>query len=165
MTINWCEFSVRTDDVESGEVNFHHWYHFTQEASTGPAGGSGTAGGVNLKVVDNFWLDGFTNWDWNQAQAGAEAITIASGSNLNKCWGNPMPWNGSGYQAFTNSGAYNKLWDNETGFFGELELEGHMRLFVTDTDGNRDGEIWYDDSENVIKYRGASGTKTLADAV
>ena len=39
-----------------------------------------------------------------------------------------------------------------------------MRLLVTDTDGDVDGELWYDDSENKLKFRGNGATETITSS-
>ncbi len=38
----------------------------------------------------------------------------------------------------------------------------HLRLFVTDTDGATEGDIWFDDSENKIKFYNGTTVKTIA---
>lgn len=39
--------------------------------------------------------------------------------------------------------------------------QGYLRLNITDTDGTAEGQMWYDDSENVIKYYNGTAVKTV----
>ena len=41
-------------------------------------------------------------------------------------------------------------------------LGGYLKLYITDSDSSTEGQIWYDDSENVIKYYNGSTVKTLS---
>lgn len=44
---------------------------------------------------------------------------------------------------------------------GNINLStGYLKLFVTDADGSTEGQLWYDNSENLLKYFGAT-TQTV----
>jgi len=43
-------------------------------------------------------------------------------------------------------------------------LTSHLTLHVTDIDGDTKGDIWYDESENKIKFKTASGVETITSA-
>lgn len=45
---------------------------------------------------------------------------------------------------------------------GYLQCGGYIDLFKTDTDGAVEGRLWYDDSENVLKYYNGAAVKTVA---
>ena len=47
-------------------------------------------------------------------------------------------------------------------FAGNMNLDGYLKLKVTDTDGATEGQLWYDDSENVLKYYNGTIVKTVA---
>lgn len=40
----------------------------------------------------------------------------------------------------------------------------HLELHKTDTDGTREGQIWYDASEDKLKFKTAAGTETITSA-
>ena len=45
-----------------------------------------------------------------------------------------------------------------------IGLNTWLKLFVTDTDGDGEGELWYDDSEKKLKFRTAAGVETITSA-
>jgi hypothetical protein len=48
---------------------------------------------------------------------------------------------------------------------GELHCDGgHLKLYVTDTDGDTEGDIWYDASENKLKFKTSIGVETITSA-
>ncbi len=47
-------------------------------------------------------------------------------------------------------------------FAGNLNVDGYLKLMVTDVDGPLEGDIWYDASEDKLKFRHATGVHTLA---
>lgn len=51
-------------------------------------------------------------------------------------------------------------WSNVT--HADLNLSDYLGLFKTDSDSAVEAELWYDDSENVLKYYNGTTVKTLA---
>lgn len=43
-------------------------------------------------------------------------------------------------------------------------LTNHLTLHITDTDGDTEGDIWYDESEDKIKFKTAAGVETITSA-
>jgi len=52
--------------------------------------------------------------------------------------------------------------DGDLWLKGGVTLGGYLGLFKTDTDSPVEGELWYDDSENVLKYYNGTTVKTIA---
>lgn len=46
---------------------------------------------------------------------------------------------------------------------GTIALTGYLGLHVTDVDGDGEGELWFDDSEDRIKFYGGGAVQTVAD--
>ncbi len=44
---------------------------------------------------------------------------------------------------------------------GALTLGGHLTLLITDSDGGVEGQIWYDASEDKLKFKTAAGVETI----
>lgn len=44
---------------------------------------------------------------------------------------------------------------------GFVKVFGPITLFITDTDGTTEGEIWYDASEDKLKFKTAAGVETI----
>ena len=44
---------------------------------------------------------------------------------------------------------------------GSLILDSYLKLRVTDTDGTVEGQIWYDASEDKLKFKTAAGVETV----
>lgn len=60
--------------------------------------------------------------------------------------------------ATLNWGIYNL----SKSYLTAVTLGGYLTLFKTDTDSAVEAELWYDDSENVLKYYNGTAVKTLA---
>lgn len=45
-----------------------------------------------------------------------------------------------------------------------IECKKHLQLLSTDTDGTVTGQIWYDTSENKLKFKTASGVETITSS-
>lgn len=45
-----------------------------------------------------------------------------------------------------------------------IAMADHLTLHITDTDGTTEGDIWYDASEDKLKFRTAAGTETITSA-
>lgn len=55
--------------------------------------------------------------------------------------------------------------DITTGVGGQVKItNGYLRLYNTNTDGGREGEMWWDDSENVIKLYNGTNVATVLDS-
>jgi len=52
------------------------------------------------------------------------------------------------------------LWDESA---NSLTFSGvaHLKLNITDTDGTLEAQIWYDASEDKIKFKTAAGVETI----
>jgi len=46
----------------------------------------------------------------------------------------------------------------------ELICEAQLRLLITDTDGTTEGQIWYDASEDKLKFKTAAGVETITSS-
>ncbi len=47
---------------------------------------------------------------------------------------------------------------------GDLKLFGHLTVLITDTDGDTEGQLWYDASEDKLKFKTAAGVETVTSA-
>jgi len=56
------------------------------------------------------------------------------------------------------------VWGDGWLITGEVQLGAHLKLHVTDTDGDTEGDIWYDASEDKLKYKTATGVETITSA-
>ena len=56
------------------------------------------------------------------------------------------------------------VWGDGWKITGNIELDGYLKLKITDTDGDTEGQIWYDASEDKLKYRAAASTKTITSS-
>ena len=45
-----------------------------------------------------------------------------------------------------------------------LNCNAHLKLLITDTDGIAEGQIWYDASEDKLKFKTASGVETISSS-
>lgn len=45
-----------------------------------------------------------------------------------------------------------------------LNCNAHLKLLITDTDGIAEGQIWYDASEDKLKFKTAAGVETISSA-
>ena len=43
-------------------------------------------------------------------------------------------------------------------------LTNHLTLHITDTDGDTEGDIWYDASEDKLKFKTAAGVETITSS-
>ncbi len=47
---------------------------------------------------------------------------------------------------------------------GYVDLTAQLKLLITDTDGTVEGQIWYDASEDKLKFKTAAGVETITSA-
>lgn len=64
---------------------------------------------------------------------------------------------GTGLQIVTSGG-------NAMYLAADIQCQKKLRLLVTDTDGTVEGQLWYDASEDKLKFKTAAGVETITSA-
>lgn len=47
---------------------------------------------------------------------------------------------------------------------GDVPVNGYLVLYITDTDSSTEGAIWYDASENKLKFYNGSDVETITSS-
>ena len=115
-----------------------------------------------------------SNYSRGQLQANASAIGLfgqAGGSGTER----PIRIGGNGgndYWQFA-AGATTNLTPADDGAYSigntsrrvkDIFLGGYVQLGITDTDGSSEGALWYDASEDKLKFKTAAGVETVTSA-